>query len=212
MEKKNTTLLTVEMWTDFACPFCYLGKRHFEKALEAFPHKDSVRLHVRSYELSPEGTGTKGVSSYELVARKKGIDLPTSRRLHDRITTMARNTGLVYDFDTVVDANTLDAHRLVQMESDVIERVYRAHFTEGLDIEDRDILVRLAGEVGLDTDRTRSMLDSDQYIVDVRRDEGEAASRHVDGVPFFSFPQGETVYGAQPPETFLAALNTAWDA
>lgn len=210
-------MITVDVWADFACPFCYIGKRNFEKALEAFPGKDRVVLRTRSYELNPDGPSQKSVTSYESIARKRGVSVEESRTMHERITRMAAGAGLTYDFSTVVDATTLDAHRLVHYartvsasaEEAVIENLFAAHFTEGRDIEDRAVLVETAVRSGLDGDKTREMLESDRHTMDVRHDESEAVRNHVRGVPYFIFSDGTAISGAQPPAAFLEALEKA---
>ncbi|HET8616059.1 MAG TPA: DsbA family oxidoreductase [Actinomycetales bacterium] len=209
--------MKVEIWSDVVCPWCYIGKRRFEAALERFAHSDDVEVVWHSFELDPttERTGTPGGST-ERLAEKYGISLDEVRKMQQRVTDAAAGEGLDFQLDRAVPANTVDAHRVIHLaarhglQGAMKERLLRAHFTEGESVGEADTLVRLAVEVGLDGDDVRSVLAGDELVDDVRRDEAEARALGITGVPFFVIDRTYGVSGAQPSELLLEALQTAW--
>lgn len=208
--------MDVEIWSDIMCPFCYIGKRKFEQALNQFPHKDQVNIVWKSFQLNPDMKTEPGKNINQYLAEVKGWSLSEAQRMSDHVTTMAREVGLSYDFDKAVVANSWDAHRLIQLAKhhglgDAIEeRLFLAYFTEGRDTSDHATLRELGTEIGLPVADIQQMLDTDQYAEAVHQDIYEAQQVGARGVPFFVLDRRYAVSGAQQPETFLGALNTAW--
>ena len=206
----------VEIWSDVVCPWCYIGKRHFEAALAAFDHRAEVEVVWRSYELDPTAPPEREGDYAGRIASKYGMTRAEAQVRIDRITTTAAQAGLAFDFDAARPGNTFDAHRLIHLGAErgaqdaVKERLLAATFVEGEPIGDREALVRLAGTVGLDADEARAVLEGDDYADAVRADEAEAAAYAISGVPFFVFDRTYGVSGAQPPEVFTEILERAW--
>ncbi|MGA7159721.1 MAG: DsbA family oxidoreductase [Bacteroidota bacterium] len=207
--------MKVKVWSDVMCPFCYIGKRRLELALQQFPGKDSVKIEWKSFQLDPESVTQPDKSVNEYLAERKGWTVENARQMNDYVTQMAREAGLQYDFDKAVIANSFDAHRLSHfakkhgLQDAMEERLFRAYFTEGKNTADHETLVQLAVEVGLKGDDVRQMLGGDDFADEVRNDVYEAHQIGVQGVPFFVFNDKYAVSGAQPTEIFLQALNRA---
>ncbi len=198
------------------CPFCYIGKRKFEHALSQFSHKEQINVVWKSFQLNPDMKTEPGKNVTQHLAEVKGWSLAEARRMSGHVTAMAREVGLTYDFDKAVVANSWDAHRLIQLAKQhglgdaAEERLFLAYFTEGRDTSDHATLLELGTEIGLDAAAVRQLLASDQLADAVRRDIYEAQQVGARGVPFFVLNRRYAVSGAQQPETFLGALNTAW--
>jgi predicted DsbA family dithiol-disulfide isomerase len=207
--------LKVEIWSDVMCPFCYIGKRKFEKALEAFPGRGNVEITWKSFQLDPDIRSGHGKSVTEYLAERKGWTLDQSRQAHAQVTRSAASVGLAYDFDKAVVANSFDAHRMVQFskahgKGDALEEaLFKAYFTEGKDIADHAVLADLAVEAGLNRKEAEDALADGSYADGVRRDILEARQIGVQGVPFFVFDRRFAVSGAQGSEVFLRALEEA---
>ena len=208
--------MKVDIWSDIRCPFCYIGKRKFEKALAQFPQKDKVEVEWHSFELDPGMKTQAGVNIYDYLARRKNITRESSVQLHQHVTETAKEVGLDYHFDTAVIANSFDAHRLIQlaklngMGDAAEERLFKAYFTEGKDISDHLTLIILGDEIGLDGRLVKQMLDSDALMDEVRYDERQARELGINAVPFFVINDRYGVSGAQQPEVFLQTLERAW--
>jgi predicted DsbA family dithiol-disulfide isomerase len=205
----------VEIWSDVVCPWCYVGKRRFEQALARFAHRDDVTVVYRSFELDPSAPVTRNGTYAEHLARKYGMTVERAAQLNEQMTQTAAADGLDFRFDRLRAGNTFDAHRLLHLARDrdrqpaLKERPLAATFTDGEPIADRDTLVRLATEVGLDETEVRAVLDSDRYADDVRADERQAQAYGITGVPFFVVDDKYGVSGAQPAELLLEVLETA---
>jgi len=210
--------MKVEIFSDIACPWCYIGRRRFDSALDQFEHRDNVEVVWRSFQLDPNAPRQYDGSVYDLLARKYGMSYEQSEAMHDKITALAAQEGLDYHFELAHPVNSFDAHRLIHLaahyhlQGEMKERLQRAYFTEGALMTDIDTLVRLAVEIGLDADETREILQSDAYAVDVRADVRRARALGINGVPFFLFNEKYAVSGAQPVELFLTALDRTWEA
>ena len=197
------------------CPFCYIGKRRLERALQQFPGKDDVNVEWKSFQLDPDSVTQPEKSVNEYLAERKGWTLEYARQMNDHVTRMAREVGLHYDFDKAVVANSFDAHRLSHfakkhgVQDEMEERLFRAYFAEGKNTADHETLVQLASEVGLKSDDVRRMLGGNDFAIDVNNDVYEAHQIGVRGVPFFVFNDTYAVSGAQPTEIFVQALNQA---
>jgi predicted DsbA family dithiol-disulfide isomerase len=209
--------MLVDIWSDVVCPWCYLGKRRFEAALERFEHRDAVEVHWHSFELDPQAGPSSGVAGAERLAAKYGMDVEEARARHAQLEEAAGAEGLEYHLDRTRGGNTFDAHRLHQLAIDrglsdaVMERLMRAYFTDSEAIDDHAVLLRLVTEAGLDADDASAVLDSDRYAEEVRADEQTAARLGVRGVPFFVLGRRFGVSGAQSPEILLEALQKAWE-
>ena len=183
--------MRVEIWSDIACPWCYIGRRRFEKALNQFEHRDQVEVIWRSYQLDPNAPRDYAGTVNDLLGQRYGMSREQAENTHTRVTALAAQEGLDYHLDRAHPVNSLDAHRLIhlaaqhQMQGEMKERLQKAYSTDGLVISDPDILVRLAVEVGLDADETWQMLESDVYAAEVRAEEQRAQALRSNGVPFF---------------------------
>jgi predicted DsbA family dithiol-disulfide isomerase len=208
--------LTVEIWSDIVCPWCYLGKRRFEAALARFDHRDDVEVTWRSFELDPEAPQVAEQPASEALAAKYGMSLEQAEATHAQMTALAAQEGLEYRFDRARRGNTFDAHRLIHLaaahglQDAAEERLMRAYFTEGEPIGDPDALARLVAEIGVDADEARAVLGGDAYADAVRADEELAARIGIRGVPYFVLGRRYGVSGAQPPDLLLQAFETAW--
>lgn len=210
--------MNVEIWSDVVCPWCYIGKRRLEQALEQFPHRDAVHIVWRSFELDPHAPEQSDESLDEMLARKYHTSRQNAAEMNARVSRIAGEVGLDYHLDNAKPSNTFDAHRLLHLakakgiQPQVKERLMQAYFTEGEPIGDHEALARVAAEAGLDVDEARATLASDAYADEVRADESRAAAFGISGVPFVAIDETYGVSGAQPTEVFLTALQTAWAA
>ncbi|MFA7272485.1 MAG: DsbA family oxidoreductase [Crocinitomicaceae bacterium] len=210
--------MKIEIWSDVACPFCYVGKRKFEEALAKFEHNDWVEIEWKSFQLDstiPKDMD-QSIGMYQYLADNKGISLKESKRMHDNVAKMAKEVGLIYDFDRAKISNTFDASRLIHFAKEkglqglAKEKLLAAHFTLGLDVADLETLVTIGTEIGLDAEEVRGILTSDAYSAVVRADIQEARNLGISGVPFFVFDRKYGVSGAQDPSVFLETLEKAY--
>ena len=207
--------MRVEIWSDVVCPWCYIGKRRFEKALARFNHSDEVEVLWRSFQLHPEHP--KGVREplEESLAAKIGGTVEQVRAMNNHVKTLAAAEGLDYDFERYTLVNTFDAHRLTHLAkshglgAELHERFLRAQLIEGEVLDDADTLIRLSAQVGVSEDDARRVLEGDDYTVDVDEEIRELRALGGNGVPFFVIDRRYGVSGAQPTEVFLRALETA---
>jgi predicted DsbA family dithiol-disulfide isomerase len=210
--------MKVEIWSDIVCPFCYIGKRKFEKALAGFSGKNQVEIEWKSFQLDPEMDNKAGLNVHEYLGKRKGATAAEGKKMNDQMTAIAQEVGLNYDFDSAVINNTLNAHRLLhfaktkslQIQNELKERLFKAYYTEGKDTSDVETLVQLATEVGLDAVESRKVLESNLYEQEVLDDQQHAYQVGVQGVPFYVFNNKYAVSGAQSPEVFAQVLNKAW--
>lgn len=209
--------MKIEVWSDFVCPFCYLGERHLEQALAQFPDKDTVEIEFRSFELEPNQPLYSGMKMHELLAKKYGMSIEDAKAANERVGKEAAKVGLEYHFDEMKYTNTFDAHRLakyaktVGKEKQIIDKIFSAYFTESKLISDQDTLVQIAESEGLDKDTVLKVLnDKTKYANDVRNDEEFARKLGVQGVPFFLINQKHVISGAHPIEVFVDTIKTAW--
>ena len=210
--------MDIEIWSDVICPWCYIGKRRFEQALEQFPHRDAVSVHWRSFELDPDAPQQYAWTLNEMLAEKYETTPQQAAQMNQRVSALAAEVGLDYQLDQARPGNTFNAHRLLHLaakrdvQPTVTERLMRAYFTEGQPIGDSETLARLASEAGLDANEARATLAGDAFADEVRADERRAAMLGIHGVPFVAIDARYGVSGAQPTEVFLKALETAWEA
>ena len=208
--------MKVEIRSDVVCPWCYVGKRRFEAALAAFPHRDEVEVVWRSFELDASAPPERVGDYAELLAAKYGFPVEQGRQMIATMTQTAAVEGLDFHFERARVGNTFDAHRLLHLARErgvqdaVKERLMLATFTEGEPIGDRETLVRLVAEAGLEADVAREVLASDRFAEQVRADQAQARAYGISGVPFFVVDGRHAVSGAQPVEALAQLLATAW--
>jgi protein disulfide-isomerase len=209
--------MKINIWSDIRCPFCYIGKRKFERALERFPHKDKVEVIWRSFQLDPELQTTPGLHVYDYLAKIKGLSRDQAVQMHGHVRKAAAEAGLHFNFDDAVVANSFKAHRLIQMAKtkgvgdEAKERLFRAHFTDGKNIDEDETLIEIGAGLGLSTEEVEAMLKSEMFISEVVADESAARSIGIRGVPFFILNDSVAVSGAQSSALFLQALEKAWE-
>ena len=205
--------MKVEIWSDIVCPFCYIGKRKFEKALEDFEGEEKVNIVWRSFQLDPDMKFVPGQSVHEYLGKRKGTDTAGGKKMNDGMRATAKEVGLAYDFDIAIPNNTMDAHRLLHfakakgLQNQMKERLFKAYYTEGKNIGDTETLVKLAAEIGLPAAETTAILQAETYRLQVLEDQHKAQQIGVNGVPFFVFNDKYAVSGAQPAEIFTQVLN-----
>lgn len=210
--------MQVEIWSDVVCPWCYIGKRRFEEALAEFAQRDAVNVIWRSFELDPRAPEHYTGTLNEMLAQKMRTTPQQAAKMNAHVAELAAEVGLDYHLDQAKPSNTFKAHRLLHLalergvQGQVKERLMRAYFTEGLPIGESDTLVQVAADAGLDAEEARATLAGDAYSAEVRADETRAAEFGIRGVPFVVIDERYGVSGAQSSETFLAALQTAWEA
>ncbi len=210
--------MDVEVWSDIACSWCYVGKRRLEAALARFEHADEVNVVWRSFELDPTApaTATPEGSSAGLVAAMRGISLERAWAMQRKMADIAAEDGLDLHFERLQCGSTFDAHRVLHLaqahglQGELKERFLRAHFTEGAPMSDHATLRRLAAEAGVPEAEVVEVLVSDRYADAVREDERTAAGFGVSAVPFFVVDRAIGASGALPPEALLQLLRQGW--
>ena len=212
----TTNNMKVEIWSDVMCPFCYIGKRRFEKAMAQFPDRHKVEVVWKSFQLNPDMKTDPSKSINQYLSESKGWTTEQARQVNAQVTKMAEAEGLHYDFDRAIVANSFDAHRLIQLAKtkgkgdEMEERLFKAYFTEGKNTADHQTLAELGVDVGLNPEDVQNMLSGKSYTEEVEKDIYESRQIGVRGVPYFVFNDRYVVTGAQPSEMFLGALTTAW--
>lgn len=210
--------MKINIWSDIACPYCYIGMRKLEKALAEFPHRDDVELVWHSYELDPElPEKPTGQSIYAYFAKKFDMTEAEARTTQAKVAQLAKEVGLDYDFDNLIVANTSNALRLVKLanefglSTEAEEALFDAYFVKGLDISDKSVLVDLGVWIGLKKEDVLQMLVSDAYVADIRKDieyaENELALEYI---PFYLFNNKQIVQGSIPVEDYLRVLDEAY--
>lgn len=207
--------MKVEIWSDVACPWCYIGKRRFDAALARFEHRDAVEVRYRSFELDAAAPAVRELAYLDHLMAKYRIPMAEADAMIDRMISAGAQNGVVLRFDKAKPGNTFDAHRLLHLAADngrqgeLKDKLFRATFTKGAAIADHDVLVDVAAGAGLDAAEAHRMLETDAYASDVRADEQRAADLGITSVPFFVMGTFGVV-GAQPPEVLLQVLDDAW--
>jgi predicted DsbA family dithiol-disulfide isomerase len=208
--------MRVEIWSDVVCPWCYLGKRRFERALASFPHRADVEVVYRSFELDPSAATGVSTPTVELLASKYGMTVQQAEDAQRQMERRAARDGLTFQMDGLRSGNTRDAHRLLHLAKDrnrqaeLIERLHRAYFTDHGSVFDHGSLADVAVGVGLDRDDVTAVLTSDAYGDAVEADEAIAATLGATGVPFFVIDRRYGISGAQPAEAVTQVLERAW--
>ena len=205
--------MQIEIWSDVICPWCYIGKRRFEAALAAFPHKEKVTVVWRSFELDTQSPSQYSETLIEMLSRKYHVSLQEAENMNARVSSLAKEVGLDYRLSEARPGNTFDAHRLLhfatsrQVGDQAMERIMHAYFSEALPIGDRAALANLAPEFGISTKDALAILESDAYVEAVRADETRASTLGISGVPFFDIDGKIGISGAQPVDVFADALS-----
>jgi predicted DsbA family dithiol-disulfide isomerase len=206
----------VEIWSDVACPWCYIGKRRFDVALSRFEHREAVEVRWRSFELDPSAPKVRDEPYLDRLATKYRMSRPEADALIDRMIEAGAQNGVVLRFDKAKPANTFDAHRLLHLAADrgaqaeLKDRLFRSTFTKGAPTADADVLVGVAADAGLDPEEARAVVEGDAYAAEVRADERRAADLGITSVPFFVMGGAFGVSGAQSPDVLLEVLEEAW--
>lgn len=210
--------MIIEVWSDFVCPFCYIGKRRLEDVINEFPHKEQVEVHFKSFELDPNAPVYSGKSIHEAIAEKYGLTLEQAKRSNEEIGSHAAEVGLTFQFENMKPTNTFLAHRLAKFaktlgkEKEITEKLLYAYFTESKHIGDVGVLADIAESAGIDREEALNILhDEKAFANDVRIEEGIASQYGIRGVPYFVINQKYAISGAQPKETFVNALNKVWE-
>lgn len=208
--------MKIEIWSDFVCPFCYMGKRRFEEALRQFEHRDAVEVVFRSFELDPNSRRDVSINLVDHLVLKYNITKAAAKANIENVTMQAKMMGLDYHMEEAIQTNTFDAHRLthyaktVNLMDEITERLMKAHFTESLNIGDHEVLMTLSVEVGLNGEEVQKVLSTGQFGEEVRRDQLRARELGIRSVPNFLIDDRISVSGAQPIRVFLQALEEAW--
>jgi len=208
--------MKVEIWSDVMCPFCYIGKRHFEQAIEALPFKNEIEVEWKSYQLNPEYHNPDHESVYDYLSKSKGVPIEQAKQMTKQVSDMASFAGLTIDFDKNIPANTFNAHRLIHLsakynlQSLAKEKLFDAHFIKGRDIDNLTVLVEIAEEIGLNKSEAELVLQGDQFAEAVRYDIYESQNLGIRGVPYFVLDRKYAISGAQPVKAFQDAINQSF--
>ena len=209
--------MKITIWSDFVCPFCFIGESHLNKALDNFEHANKVEIEYKSFLLMPDAKYVPGQDYAQTFSGMKGIPLEQAKTMLNQVVEMAEASGVEINYDKAKLASTNDAHRVFQyakengLGNEFFKRFYTAHFTEGEVLSDRETIVRLAEEVGLNGAKVKEITEGNEYEDQVTQNISEARSVGVQGVPFFVFVDKYAVSGAQPVEVFQQVLNQVWE-
>lgn len=209
--------MKIEVWSDYVCPFCYIGKRRLEEAIESTGLGDKVEVVFKAYELDPNSPQTSDKTMTEVLAEKYNTSVEEAKNMTGNVVEQAKTVGLAYDFENLRPANTFDAHRLAKLAeqeglgAEIAENLLNAYFVEAKQIGTHDELLKVAEKVGVSAGRASQVLESDEFASDVKKDIEEAGQIGVQGVPFFVIDRKYAISGAQPAETFANALQKAFE-
>ena len=204
--------MKVEIWSDVMCPFCYIGKRHFEKAIEKLPFKNDIEIEWKSFQLNPEYHNTTNEDLYNYLARAKGMSVEQAKQMTTQVEDMASNVGLDLNFETNIPANSFDAHRFLHfakskgLQNEAEEALFYAHFMGAKDIAKHETLISIAEDLGLNKNELLQVLQGDDFAEAVRYDVYESQQLGVRGVPYFVFDRKYALSGAQPIPVFEQAI------
>lgn len=208
--------MKIQIWSDVYCPFCYIGEKTLEEALKKYPQAKDVEIEFKSFELDPNLDNKENLSMYDYVAKKYSLSDEQVRKNHEHIFERGVEVGIDFQFEKIVLANTFNAHRLLQFAKtknkslEMSQVLFKAMFTDGLDVNNYDVLVNLSEKVGFDKNEVREILESDAFTDEVRLDEYQGSAIGVRSVPFFLFDEKLAVSGAQHISTFESAIEKAF--
>jgi len=209
--------MKIEIWSDVMCPFCYIGKKNFEQALENLAFKDEVKVEWKSFQLDPTLEQSKTKTTAEYFREKKGFPEEQAKQMTNQVIQMGKDSGIDFNFDKALITNTFTAHKLLHLAkkhdkaSEMEEELFKAHFLDGKNVGDVETLVSLAVSLGIDTDEAKNSLESDQFDYEINQDILEARNNGITGVPFFILNGKYGVSGAQPSEVFKNALTQTYE-
>ncbi|MEK4436141.1 DsbA family oxidoreductase [Paenibacillus sp. FSL K6-2862] len=208
--------MKIEVWSDYVCPFCYIGKRRLESALEQFAHPNEVVIEYKSFELNPQASMYSGKNMHQKLSEKYGMSIEQAKKANAELGQQAAMMGLVYNFDQMKPTNTFDAHRLTQYaksvgkDMELSEKLFYSYYTDAKLISDHDTLADIAESIGMNRDESMTVLHvQSKYANEVRSDESTAKQLGITGAPFFVIDRKYAISGAQPTEVFIKALNQA---
>ncbi|MFL2119285.1 DsbA family protein [Marinilactibacillus psychrotolerans] len=210
-------MIKIEVWSDYVCPFCYIGKRELEQAIRETGLMGKVEVEFKAYELDPTTSTEDNAPVKESLMKKKGMSESQIEGMFESVTDRAKSVGLNYDFSKMKNANTKKAHRLAKFAEsqgkgpDIDEALLSAHFTDNLALNDDEVLLSIAESVGLSQEEAQAVLSSDQYADEVAQDIEEARAIGVQGVPFFVLERKYAISGAQPQALFQETLQKVAD-
>jgi predicted DsbA family dithiol-disulfide isomerase len=216
MESAEAEPVIVDVWSDVVCPFCYLGHAVLSAALEQFPHARAVEVRYHSFQLNPAFPAGEATLADDYLAGQYGMPRAQIEASHAQLAARGAQSGLDYRFEAAHMVNTRDAHRMIHLakargrETAMVERLFRAEFTDGLNLADHTVLAEIAAGLGLDRDEAATVLRTGAYEEDIRADLERARALGISGVPFFVFDDKRAVSGAQPVEMFRKALDLTW--
>ncbi len=205
--------MNIEVWSDVACPFCYIGKRHLEKAIEQMEIQDEVSIIWRSFQLDPSAELTTDKTIYELLAAKYGKDIQWAKEMNQNVVKTAAEVGLAYDIDGIKPTNSFSSHRLIHLaksegkQDEMKEALLAAYFVEGMHTGDKKTLAEIADSVGLNAERVEEVLNNNEYEEAVHVDIAQAQQYGISGVPFFVINKKYGISGAQPISNFVETLS-----
>lgn len=204
--------MKIQIWSDIACPFCYIGRQHLEQALDKLPELDAD-IEWKSFELDPNAPVNSDLDIYDTLAKKYGRDRNWAKQMNANMVQMAASAGLDFNMDEVKPTNSFNAHQLIHLakkhdkQEDMKKALLSAYFEKGLHVGNKDVLVDIAVSVGLDAEEAREVLDNNSYSSEVVKDVEEAHRLGVQGVPFFYINKKYGLSGAQPVEVFVETLS-----
>lgn len=209
----KTITMKIEVWSDIACPFCYIGKRRLEESLSAFPGANDVTVEYKSFLLNPAQVTDSSVSMAEYLAKEKGISVAQAKEMFQQVTANGSTVNIAFDFDAIIPANTYKAHQLLQFAADknlqkqVLEGLYKAYFIDGKNVDDEKVLASIAEEQGISALEVENIFNSNTLNTRIQKDIKEAAEFGISGVPFFIFNRKYAISGAQSKEVFTQVLQ-----
>ncbi|MFZ9188859.1 MAG: DsbA family oxidoreductase [Algoriphagus sp.] len=207
--------MKIEIWSDIACPFCYIGKRKLEKAIQKLPDSSSIQIEWKSFQLNPDLQTNENQNTLTYLSQTKGWTLDQTLQMTAQVAAMGREEGLNFDFEHTIVANTKQAHRLLHFakekgkQDELKERLFQVYFEEGKNIDKQDNLIDCAEAVGLAREEAKQVLDSASFDPEIDQDVYESRLIGVQGVPFFVFDRKYGISGAQPDEVFDRTLQQA---
>lgn len=209
--------MKIEIWSDVMCPFCYIGKKNFEQALEDLPFKDEVQVEWKSFQLDPTLNPSETTTTAAYFKEKKGFPEAQAQQMTQQVMQMGKASGIEFNFENALITNTFNAHKLLhlakkhQVSSEMEEALFKAHFIEGKNVGDIDFLVNLAVSLGIDQQEAETSLNDNSFNEDIQKDILEAKNNGISGVPFFVLNGKYGVSGAQPAEVFRNALTQTYE-
>lgn len=208
--------MKIEIWSDVMCPFCYIGKNNFEQALEKLPFKDQVEVEWKSFQLDPTLDANKPQTTIQYFEEKKGVPESQAKQMLAQVAQMGKGVGINFDFEKALIVNTFTAHKLLHLakkhnkSNEMEEALFIAHFIDGKNVGDPEVLVSLAENMGIDTEEARKAVTSDEMDYEINQDILEARNNGVSSVPFFVLNGKYAVSGAQPVDVFENALQQTY--